>query len=129
MPAPTNISFATSTDLGALPASTTQRVDDSGTTYTVYYKLTAPTGAVVLGAFGFGDLVTYKPTLDLYDQSQTSLLGIFNQNKPVQFPVTPGQVYYLKFTPNAGNPSPANLSVTASVAPNTTVPAGSLAVN
>jgi hypothetical protein len=66
MPAPTNTSFATATDLGTLSASTltaSLRVDDSGTAYTVYFTFVAASDGVAAGALAFGDLVTYQPFL------------------------------------------------------------------
>ena len=128
MPAPTNISFATATDLGTLPADVIQDVHDAGTTYTVFYKFTAPAGILVVGAFGFGDLTTYRPTVAVFDQAQLAYLGIAVQNKPVQFYVTPGQIYYLRFTTNAGNPTPAILTLNVQVAPQLTVPVGTIFV-
>lgn len=132
MPAPTNISFATATDLGTLPATVTQQVDDAGTTYTVYYKFTAPSSAVVIGAWGFGDLATYMPTMTPYDgpaSSPTQILGISVLNVPMSFPVVGGQDYFLKIQPNGGNPTPATLTLSVQVAPHTDVPIGSIAVN
>lgn len=129
MPAPTNISFATATDLGSLPASVMQTVDEAGTTYTVYYKFTAPVSAVVIGAWGFGDLTTYTPVIEPYDASEVSVLSVSLVNMPIQFPVTGGAQYYLKLIPNGGNPTPAVLTLNVQVAPNSAVPRGSIAVN
>ena len=132
MPAPTNISFLTATDLGTLPATVTQQVDDAGTTYTVYYKFTAPAESVVIGAFAFGDLAVYRPTISPWNgpaASPTQILSIAGQNVPIQFPVTPGTEYFLKILTNGGNPTPANLSLNVQVAPNSTVPIGTIAVN
>lgn len=56
MPAPTNVSFATASELGSLPALTSENVHDAGTTYEAFHKFTAPTGAVVVGIFSRGDL-------------------------------------------------------------------------
>src|SRR5688500_16232274 len=104
MPAPTNTSATTATDLGTLPASVSQNVHDSGTTYEVWHKFTAPAGVTVVGVFGFGDLTTYRPTIRPYNGpagAPTALLSIGAENKPIQFPVTPGTEYFLKCTPNA----------------------------
>ncbi len=129
MSVPTNTSFGTATDLGSLPASVVQTVDDSGTTYTVYYKFTAPAGVTVVGAWGFGDLTTYQPTIVPYDSTQTQILSITVANKPIQFTVTAGELYYLEFTPNGGNPSPAVLTLSVLKGPTFAVPVGSIAVN
>src|SRR5262245_20956150 len=134
MPAPSNTSFTNATDLGTLPASVSQNVHDSGTTYTVYYKLTAPTGAKVVSVFGFGDLTTYKPSTSVYHgalPTPPSWLNIAGgQNVPIQFPVDEGEVYYLKFTKNGTNPNPAQLTITAQVAPDaSSFPDGAIVVN
>lgn len=121
MAAPTNTAATTATDLGTLPATVTQDVHDAGTTYTVWYKFTAPADSVVIGAWGFGDLVTYKPTLRPYTGpagAPVQILSISSENKPIQFPVTAGVEYFLEFTTNAGNPSPASLAVSVLAAPN-----------
>lgn len=131
MPAPTNTSAATATDLGSLPASATQDVHDSGTTYTVWYKVTVPSGVTMLGAFGFGDLTTYRPTISVFEgppEAPESLLGIAAQNRPVQFPVTAAETYYLRFATNSGNPTPASLSVSVIAGPADAAQAGFLLV-
>ena len=131
MPAPTNISFLTATDLGTLPTTVTQQVDDAGTTYTVYYKFTAPSTGVA-GIFAFGDLTTYEPDTLPYEgpaSSPTSILGIQATNVPIQIPVTASTEYFLKILTNAGNPTPANLTLNVQMAPATTAPLGSIAVN
>ena len=129
MPAPTNISFATATDLGTLPASITQVADFAGTTYNLFFSFTAPAGSTVIGAFGFGDLSVYTPTIQPYDSTHTGILAISVQNKEIQFPVTAGATYFLELVTNGGNPTPANLSLSVYVAPNVSVPVGSIAVN
>src|SRR6266699_906565 len=98
MPAPTNISALTATPLVTLPATATQTVDFAGTTYTVWYSFIAPADCVVIGAFAFGDLTVYKPTIFPYSgpaSAPVSVLGIAAQNFPIQFPVTAEQTYYL----------------------------------
>lgn len=128
MPAPTNTSFGTATDLGTLPADVTQDVHDAGTTYEVFYKFTAPVTGTVAGAWAFGDLTTYMPTCIPYDSGLAQILSISSDNKPMQFPVSAGLVYYLKITPNAGNPSPASLRVRVEIAPNDAAVAGDVLV-
>jgi hypothetical protein len=133
MPAPTNTSAGAAIDVGTLPASITQDVFFAGVTYTVWYKVTAPVNSKVIGAWGF------SPLADPYDVETTAYsdagitaittTGATGANKPIQFPVTPGNTYWLKFAPNAGNPNPANLQVKAEVGPNLAVPVGSIAVN
>ncbi len=130
MSAPTNISAGTAIDITTLPYTITQTVDDAGTTYTVWYKYTfAATG--VIGIWGFGDLVTYKPTLDIYGpNSSVSHSDIGSaQNLPTQLSGTIGDEYFFKFTTNGGNPTPANLQISVLEAPNDAIIAGSILVN
>lgn len=50
MPAPTNISYGTATDLGStFPTVVTQQIDNAGTYYTVFYKITI----AAAGVYGF----------------------------------------------------------------------------
>jgi hypothetical protein len=129
---PTNTSFLTATELGSLPASTSQNVHDSGTTYEVFHKFTAPAGAVVVGVFARGDLSVYRPTVRVYvgpAASPIQILGIAALNKALQFPVTPGLEYFIKSTPNAGNPTPAALQVDVEVAPNDAPQRGDALIN
>lgn len=136
MAAPTNTSPAAATDLGTLPASLTQTVDDAGTTYTVWYRYTATDDDVALGLFGYGDLSVYKVRTQIYDNVAATGADLIvdtggggGANRPVQFAVTPGTTYYAKFTPNAGNPSPALLTLSVESFAQQSVPVGSIAVN
>ncbi len=136
MSAPTNISAASATDLGTLPASVSQNVHDAGTTYTVWYRYTAAADDAVVGFFGFGDLTAYfvrtqvfnnvaaLPANEIIDTGTGS-----NANKAVQFAVTPAVTYYIKLSPPAGNPSPAVLLIEAQSFAQQTAPSGSIAVN
>lgn len=131
MPAPSNTSFATATELGSLPATVNQTVDDAGTTYTVYYKFTAPLNGTVIGAWAFGDLVTYTPTIKPYvgpAGAPTQILSIAGVNVPIQFPVEVGQEYFLEIIPNGGNPTPADLELNVQVATNDAIEAGDVLV-
>jgi hypothetical protein len=133
MPSPTNTSATTATDLGALPASVSQNVHDAGTTYTVWYQHTAATTGVI-GIWGFGDLSVYRPTIDVFTGPASSPVAylttspITAQNKPVQLPVTAGTTYYFRFTPNAGNPTPAVLAIEAEAAPTGTARRGDIII-
>lgn len=134
MPAPSNTTAGTAIDAGTtLPYNVVQQVDDAGTTYEVWYKRTAQAGETWLGLWGFGPLADpYKPRTRVYsDAGITQILdtGTSFQNRPVQFPVTPGTTYYFRFTSNAGNPTPANLTLNIQLGPDTAVPTGSIAVN
>ncbi len=135
MPAPTNTSAATATDLGTLPASTSQNVHDAGTTYTVWYKYTAQAGENEISVFGFGDLVTYKPTNTCWTGpagAPTAWVPSFNttgQNKPIQIPVVPGQTYFFEFVRNSPTASPAVLLIEAYSGPTEAAEPGDLLVN
>lgn len=132
MSAPTNISALTATPLGTLPATVTQQVDFSGTTYTVWYSFLAPTACVVAGAFAFGDLTTYTPTVAAFSgpaSAPVSVLSITGLNVPIQFPVTAGDTYYLRVAPNSGNPTPANLTLTLRAASTNGVSVGTILIN
>lgn len=134
MAAPTNISAATAVDVGTLPASITQTVDDSGTTYSVWYSLTTGASDVVISVLGYGDAAVYLPKVSVYlgpvgapvIYSTFSLIG---PNLAIQFPVTPSTTYYLKFTTNAVDPSPAVLHLAVKTFAQQAVPEGALAVN
>src|SRR6185503_3380343 len=138
MPAPTNTSPASATVISSLPASITQTVDDAGTTYTVWYAYTATADDVELGLFGYGDNTAYFVGTQVYnDVSAAPATRIINTglppdsttgNKAVQFPVTPGTTYYMKFAPPSGNPSPAVLSLEIESFAQTTAPIGSIVV-
>jgi hypothetical protein len=128
MPAPTNISAATATDLGTLPASVSQNVHDAGTTYTVWYKYT-PATSQMIGVFGFGDLVTYRPTVTVFTGTGSTAVGIAVQNRPVQVYVNGGFTYWFRFVSNGGNPSPAVLLIEAEAFTPEAIPAGAILVN
>src|SRR5690348_6329325 len=132
MAAPTNTTLATAMDIGTtLPYSTTQTVDDAGTTYTVWYAYTAQPDDVVIGVLGFGDVVRYAPVVSVWTSvSDTWLptLQITGDNVAIQLPVVVGTTYYFEFTPNAGNPTPAVLHLSIERSAQASVPAGSIAV-
>lgn len=130
MAAPTNISFATATDLGtSLPVTITQRADDAGTTYTLWFSYTAQTGDTEISVFPFGDLVTYTPDVTFWLDASTQYLSNNAQNRPSQIPVTPGVTYGIKIHPNGGNPSPANLTLLVQLGPDDPLATGQIAIN
>lgn len=131
MPAPTNTSALTATELGPLPNSIIQDVYDSGTTYTVWYKYTAVAGEDVLGIWAFGDLTTYRPTINVYTGPAAApvTINLTALNKRVQFQVTVGTLYLFEIVPNSGNPHPASLTISGKKAPHLTVPVGAILVN
>lgn len=131
MPPPTNQTAATAIDLGILPADVTQNVHDAGITYTVWYKFTAPAGSIVIGAWGFSDIAAvYRANLSPYsDEGITQILAIAGENIPIQFPVTAGNTYWLRFLKNGGNTPPASLRIRVEVAPTNTISGGNILVN
>lgn len=136
MPPPTNIDFLSAADLGTLPASLTQQVDDSGSTYTVYYKYTAVPGENMIGFWGFGDLSTYRPFVNVYtgDPSAPTPWLPLNQitalNVPIQVYVVPGENYFFELVPN-GNFTPSILTIDALTGPppDASVPTGSIFIS
>jgi hypothetical protein len=128
MPAPTNISAGTATDIGTLPYSGSQDVHDAGTTYTVWYKYT-PASSQMIGLFGFGDLVTYRPTVTVFTGTGSTPVGIGVTNKAVQVYVNSGSTYWFRFIPNGGNPTPAVLLIEAEAFVPEAIPPGAILVN
>jgi hypothetical protein len=134
MAAPTNVTAADAIDLGGvLPANATQQVDDAGTTYTVWYKFTAPlAGGNLVGIFGVGDLSVYTPRTVVYsDEGVTKIVeaGLSFTNRPVQVAVTAGGTYWIELVTNSGNPTPANLTLNVQQGPFETCAVGAIAVN
>jgi hypothetical protein len=117
MPIPPNTTSGTAIVISSLPYTNAQQVDDSGTTYDVWYKWTA-TYTGVVGFFAFGDLTTYRPWTTVFSPDAVTgpYLGMDVQNRPLQFPVTSGVTYYFSIYVS-GNPAPANLSVSVQAAP------------
>jgi hypothetical protein len=113
MPPPTNTSGAAAIELGPLPNTLTQDVNDAGTTYTVWYKYTAQTGDNVIGVFAHSDdLALYKPVLELFTPDAVTAFPMMGSyNVPAQFPVTAGHVYYLRITSYTGNVATAHLTI------------------
>lgn len=129
---PVNVSFALATDLGALAADVTQTdINDAGVNSTVFYKFTAPLNSKVVGAWAFSGNIGagYRPTIRPYDNAFNQILGIGAQNKPIQFPVTEGLVYYLEVTKNTDTVGPEDVRIRVEVAPNNPVKQNDIAVN
>ncbi len=136
MPAPTNITALMAVDIGTtLPYSTSQTgIHDAGTTYEVWYSYVAQPDDVVIGVFGFGDLVTYLPRSWVYTGTAAAPTVYLSMdpagiNVPIYLPVTPGETYFFRFVPNAGNPNPATLTLSIVLHDEQTAPVGSIAVN
>ncbi len=138
MAAPTNITPATATDLGTLPASVSQNVFDAGTAYTVWFAYTSVSPDVMVSLFAYGDAIGYYTGTQVYDDISASPVSniistgvpptVTTGNKPVQFAVTPGTTYYIKISPPTGNPSPAVLTLEVESFAQQTAPIGSIVV-
>lgn len=140
MPIPANNDWTTAIDISSLPYSNSQVVDDSGTTYSVWYKYTAQPGENYFGIWGWGGgtgdpSTEYAPYIDVYVGDGTTFwlpnASSTFANRPINIPVIPGQTYYFKFISVSGNYSPSNLTVSAVAAPaaDTYVPLGAIFVN
>ena len=121
MAPPANASFATATTISAFPFTFTQNdINDAGTNFTVYYRFIAPTGARVIGAWGFSGHIGagYEPNIKPFNGpagAPTQILGINSQNIPIQFPVIPGNEYFLQFIKNINTVGPEHLDVSVLV--------------
>lgn len=133
--APTNTSFLSARQISSLPFDVTQTdINDGGVNFTVYYKFTAPENARVIGAWGFSGNVGsgYRARLEPYNGpagSPTQILSISELNKPIQFPVVPGQEYFLEFEKNSDTAGPEDLRVQVYVAPLEDIVDGNILVN
>ena len=128
MPAPTNTSFGTATEI-TLPVSLSQDAHDSGTTYTLYYKFTAPeTGVWSIWGFGGTPDEGYRPTVSLYDDP-LGFSFVAGTNRPLLVPVTAGVTYYIE-AEDLGDPTPATLTLSVERCQHGThVPARSFIIN
>lgn len=141
MPAPTNISFATATDLGtSLPVSFNQDAHFSGVTYDLYFKRTCQPGEKVLGFSFTSDpypaanlSVDYSPIANLYnyDGGAFTFVGNAARNCPTQVPAIEGETYYWKIQalPFSPDPNPAILNVEVKKPVLSVIPAGSVIIN
>jgi hypothetical protein len=131
MPAPTNISAATATNVsGLLPYTINQNVHDAGTTYTVWYTYT-PDYTGVLGVWGFGALSGYTPQTSVFDNGGVDIYGGISgyPQRPIQVPVVSGQQIWFRFLTTNSTVSPAVLSGLIQPFTPTVTPAGSLFIN
>lgn len=135
MAPPANTSATTATVL-TLPTTISQNVHDAGTTYTVWFKYT-PLVKQVLGVYPFGDVTTYKPTIEVYNGPASAPVLKYaygngvpnNYNRPIQVEAYTGVDLFFKVIPNAGNPTPANLTFKAEVFSGTAITPGDILIN
>jgi hypothetical protein len=129
---PPNTTALTAATIATIPTTILLQVDDSGTTYDVWYSYT-PSTSRVISLWAFGDLAVYKPHVELYSGPAASpvLLGqsAAAGNTPLQWYLTSGTQYFIKVETNAGNPTPANLSLSLIRAPDEAIPVGSIIIN
>jgi hypothetical protein len=117
MAAPTNTTFTNAVNILTFPYTIDQTdINDAGINYTVYYKFIAPTGATVMSAFGYGHHLgsNYQPIVSPYDgpdSAPVQILNIAATNVPIQFPVIPGNEYFLEFAKNTNGTTAQTLSV------------------
>lgn len=140
MPPPANNSAATATVIASLPYSNVQtdiHDTDTGTTHTVWYRRTAQAGDGGLGVFAYGDASVYRPTATIWTGPDAGSLVPWPdpvphdtaENKAVQVPVVPGDIYWIEIAPNGGDPTPAELTLSVLGAPMGSVPTRALLVN
>lgn len=128
MPAPINSDAEHATAI-TLPASLTQAPHFGGLSYDLWFTFEA-TETGEIAAFGFGDLTDYAPQAQVYlgpASSPTELLPIAGTNVPIQFPVTLGVRYYLKFS-GASVPASVLTLLVDRFTPQS-VPRGALCIN
>ena len=110
MPAPTNDSFETATELGALPATVTQNPHFGGLSYWLYFKFTAPATGMI-GVFPFGDLANYFPYVAIYvgpaNDPEEIDPPVNPQNVPGQFWATQGVEYFIECRVGGPDANPA----------------------
>lgn len=136
MAPPANTAFATALDLGStLPISNLQSdINDAGVNYSVFYKFTCPAGLRMVWVNIYSDVSDYTPEAFPYDQTQTEILissiTTSPYNKPIQFPVTAGQVHYIKAQKNVDTAGPRHVNLTIhAVANETIIPANAIIIN
>ena len=128
---PTNISLATATDIGSLPASLSQTVSLDSYVFTTWYKYQSNPANTLISIFPSGGFTSgshYLPSASTYDSLGNLLydggtLSVVNQ--PIY---SPGSVYYIKVFPSIVNIVPANLVLVVQLASNNAAPSGSILI-
>lgn len=139
MPVPSNTTPATAMDLGALPFSITQDIQDApdfnvrNEVWYQYTHLNANEVAVPMQA----QSTTFTPVLAIFDSLDHANAGdeyylnfVFVLDRPIQVPVVAGQTYYIRVG-NTTLPTPAlcRLSISGQHPPMESVPVGSFFIN
>jgi hypothetical protein len=137
MAPPANTTSATAVDVGILPYTTTQQVDDAGIVYTVWYKYTA-TADGMLALWMYGAVDAYAPSVRVYlapgTTTQYMAVGAspaaHTLTEPVQFPIRSGETYLFKASYSGTVFSPSILTVhLETFTPTTIIPRESIAIN
>lgn len=127
MAPPSNTTSATAIVIPSLPYINVQTgIHDAGTTYTVWYKYIGQLGDDVCGLSFRGDGVIYFPDADLFIDNDVTQLGTVAARLMDQIPIIPGRTYFFRIRPNAGNPTPATLTVNLVKSPDAAVFGGSI---
>jgi hypothetical protein len=131
MPAPTNISFATATDLGStFPINVTQQIDNAGIYYTVYYKITVAAN-VVLGWWAYGDAAfDYIPRVTIYLSNQITQLQNFGSMDDMVcvIPLAIGTYYFKIEAVGTKLLSPATLTISVVETPDNSYASGDILI-
>lgn len=114
MPPPPNTTFGTAIAITTLPFVTTQDAmdHDDGLVYDLWYTYT-PSDSYVYGMFAYGNFSDYFVECEVYTLVAgvpTSYLGLGSNNRddrPVYFPVTSGETYYIKLVDDSDPGIPA----------------------
>lgn len=128
---PTNAGFAGAIDIVGLPFTANQNLVVSGFAFDGWYKHTG-ISSYNLGIWGFGDLVTFMPTVEVYESDGVTRYPAISQisaiNIPLQVPFVGANQKYFRYIPNSRTLAVANLVVNAQQSPNESIPLGSICV-
>lgn len=128
---PANASFANAIDISPLTYDTVQNLVVEGFAFDGWYKHTG-TASYNLGIWGFGDLVTFMPTVEVYESDGTTRFPAINPisaiNIPLQVPFVLANTKYFRYVPNSRALVTANLTLNAQQSPDESIPLGSICV-
>lgn len=121
---PPNVSAATAIDVTALPFTASLESYN----LPLWYKRTAAAEDTYTGGWGFGGLGTYEPTAFIWADDGTvpwpdTSWQVIAVNKPYEFPVVPGEVYYHEYRSQFGGAF-GTLDVSLLPEPNESAPIG-----
>lgn len=127
---PANCVSSGATVISSLPYSIVQSSKVTGQEFIFdqWYKYTGTSAFPSLGVFGFGHLTDYEADLEVFSPDAVTSYNIFGLNVPVQFAVSNGVDYFLKFA-GGGLFATANLTLSVIAGPNSTAPIEAILVN